>query len=78
MYSGSESAAADPVAVAIVIRVGKQFCVANSRTRAVLKRGGKRVCTSSKALAQKDARNTRCRITGVCPKGTTKEVLIRP
>ena len=50
--------------MAKVKMVGKRFHVTHDRTGATLRRGGRPVTYGTRSAAQKDARETRRRITG--------------
>ena len=46
-----------------------EHCVTHSTTGQVLTRGGERACYTTRAAAQADAAETKCRVLGICPKG---------
>lgn len=54
--------------MAKVKKIGKSYCVVHGTTGQVIKRKGRRACHPTRAQAQGDARRTRCRVMGNCPR----------
>ena len=54
--------------MASVKKIAGKYCVTHSTTGAVIKRGGKKACHTTRAKAQADANKTRCRVMGTCPR----------
>ena len=50
--------------MAKVEKVGNRWCVIHDRTGAILRRGGKPVCLTTRSAAIRDARETRARVMG--------------
>ena len=62
--------------MAIILKSGDRFCVANSVNGKIITRAGRRACFKKRSSAEADKRNTVCRNLKICPSGTTTKSLI--